>query len=140
MTETILKFEEKKKTFKQTPAFPRSPTCKRAQTLRAQPRGRRSQGVEHLSLLHAGVKGLPEHEGVQPRPQLLGQGHDDVQVPLHVQVQVRLQAAQGLERLLPLLPAGRGRGEQKGFMSDRLTSCNTQEEPSEFSILFFIQY
>lgn len=71
---------------------------------------RRSQRVQHLTLLHAGVKRLPEHKGVQPRPQLLGQGHDDVQVSLHVQVQVRLQVAQGLKRLLPLLPARRWRG------------------------------
>lgn len=71
--------------------------------------GRLSQCVEHLSLLHAGVKRLPKHKGVQPRPQLLGQGHNDVEVSLHVQVQVRLQGAQGFKWLLPLLPVRRWR-------------------------------
>ena len=57
----------------------------------------------HVSVRGAGVAGHPEHEGVQPGPELLSQRHDDAEVPVHLQVQVRLQAAQGAERLLPFL-------------------------------------
>lgn len=117
-------------------------TISKVQTSRTQLGGRGSKGVEHLSLLHAGVKGLPEHEGVQPRPQFLRQGHDDVQVPLHVQVQVRLQAAQGLERLLPLLPArrgrGRGRGRGEGFHVGSTDESRYAGGAQEFSILCFL--
>lgn len=121
-------------------------TISKAQTSRTQLGGRGSQGVEHLSLLHAGVEGLPKHEGVQPRSQLLRQSHDDVQVPLHVQVQVRLQAAQGLERLLPLLAARRGRGRGRGRGEERRGEgfhVGSTDEPryaggaQEFSILCF---
>lgn len=64
-----------------------------------------SKAHEHIALLDAGVEGLPEDKGVQTGLELLSQGHDDVQVTLGRQVQVRLQAAQRAKRLFPLLPA-----------------------------------
>ena len=69
-----------------------------------------SEAHENVSLLHAGVERLPEHERVQSRSELLGEGHDDVQVSFHRQVQVRLQAPQRPKRLLPFLPVKRRRG------------------------------
>lgn len=73
-----------------------------------------SEAHEHVPLLHAGVERLPEHEGVKPCPQLLGHRHDNVQVPLGLQVQVRLEVPEGPERLLPFLPVNRG---QLGLIS-----------------------
>lgn len=70
-----------------------------------------SKAHEYVSLLHAGVERLPKHKRVQPRPQLLCEGHNNAQVPLHCQIQVRLQVAQGSKRLLPLLPAEGGGGD-----------------------------
>lgn len=66
-------------------------------------RQRDSEVHENIALLHARVEGLAEHEGVKPCPELLCQGHDDIQVTLHSQVQVSLQASQGTEWLLALL-------------------------------------
>lgn len=48
-----------------------------------------SKAREYVSFLHAGVKWLPKHKRVQSRPQLLSEGHYDVQVSFHCQIQVR---------------------------------------------------
>lgn len=70
-----------------------------------------SKAHEYVSFLHAGVERLPKHKRVQPCPQLLSEGHNNVQVSFHGQIQVRLQIAQGSKRLLPFLPVKGGREE-----------------------------
>lgn len=72
--------------------------------------GTQSEAQECVSLLYAGVKWFPEHKRVQPHPQLLRDGHDNVEVSFHCQIQVRLQIPQRSKWLLAFLPVSEGEG------------------------------
>lgn len=80
-------------------------------------RVKESKTHEHVSLLYTGVEWLPKYKGVQSSPLLFSQRHDDIQVAFHHQVEVCLQAAQGAERLLSLLPEGGEFKHKKSYIT-----------------------
>lgn len=50
----------------------------------------KSKADKYVSFLHAGVERLSKHKWVQPCPQLLSEGHNNIQVSFHLEIQVCL--------------------------------------------------